>query len=52
MSIIIFCTCYKAYLQSRRNDSKRGRLTTVEELIGAFSLTGTWWLEEEGKSLI
>lgn len=40
-SIVLFCTCYKGYLQRRRaGDSKRTRRSMMEEIVGAFSVTG------------
>lgn len=40
VAVVLFCTCYKGYLKNkRRRDTKKARETTMEELIGAFSLT-------------
>lgn len=39
VSIVLFCTFYKAHLMGRREGTKRNRPSTGEELIGAFSLT-------------
>lgn len=39
-AIVLFCTCYKGYLKGRRGgDTKRTRPSTMEEIVGAFSIT-------------
>lgn len=39
VSVVLFCTFYKAHLMGKREDTKRSRPSTGEELIGAFSVT-------------
>ena len=40
-SIIVFCTVYNGYLKKRRRSSIKSRpKSTVEQIVGAFSVAG------------